>query len=161
MNKLNHQIKVGEGLGLYGVLVIKKYKDGKLIWQSEPMKNKVVSGSGGYGRNLILRRLCGDTTYGFQIDSAAIGTGSTAPADSDTGLQTPVLSGISISNTAVANNVATIDVFITDSALSNGTYREFGFFIGGRLFSRILISPVYTKASGEDTTFSYTLTSTG
>jgi len=148
-------------LGFAGVLLIKKFKDGKEVWRSEPIKNKVVSGSGGYGRNLILRRLTGDTTYGFQIDSAAIGTGTNAPADSDTGLQTSVLSGISISNTAVANDEATIDVFISDGALANGTYAEFGFFIGGRLFSRILISPTYAKGTGEDTTFSYTLTSTG
>ena len=161
MNKTANSNQVAGGIGFYGVLVIKKFKDGKLIWESAPMKNKVVSGSGGYGRNLVLRRLCGDTTYGFAIDSAAIGSGSTAPVDSDTGLETPVLSSITISNTGVANDVATIDVFISDGSLANGTYREFGFFIGAQLFSRILISPVYTKASGEDTTFTYTLTSTG
>lgn len=147
-------------LGLSGVLVIKKWKDGKLIWQSEPIKNKVVSSSG-YGRNLVLRRLIGDTTYGIAIDSAKIGSGTTAPTDSDTDLQTAVVSGISISNSSVSNDVATIDVFISDGTLPNGTYGEFGFFISGRMFSRILISPVYTKASGEDTTFTYTLTSTG
>lgn len=146
--------------GFSGVLVIKKYKDGKLIWQSKPHPNLVVSSSG-YGRNLVLRRLAGDTTYGIAIDSAAIGSGSTAPTDADTGLQTSVLGSITISNTSVSNDVATISVFISDGSLANGTYREFGFFIGGRLFSRILISPAYTKASGEDTTFVYTLTATG
>lgn len=154
MNLLNNKI------GFAGVLTIKKYKDGKLISQSEH-KNKVVSGAGGYGRNLIMRQLIGDTTYGIEIDSASIGDGSTAPADSDTALGNSLVSGISISNSSLANNVATIDVFASDGTLPDDTYNEFGFFIGGRLFSRILISPAYTKATGEDTIFSYTLTSTG
>jgi hypothetical protein len=148
-------------IGFTGVLTIKKYKEGKLIWQSEPIKNKVVSGAGGYGRNLIMRRLVGDATYGIQIDSAAIGDSATAPADSDTALGNSLVSGISISNSSLANNIATIDVFASDATLPDDTYAEFGFFIGGRLFSRILITPTYTKATGEDTIFSYTLTATG
>lgn len=161
-----------------GVLEIRKFPAGAFGYDPEMIKtnlaaiiahikpvsishNKVVSGSGGYGRNLVMRKLSGDNTYGIAIDSAAIGSGSVAPADSDTGLGNSLVSGISITNFALANNVLTIDVFITNATLPNNTYSEFGFFIGGRLFSRVLISPVYTKATGEDTLFTYTLTFTG
>lgn len=144
-------------------MTIKKYKAGtkELIWESGPIKNLVVSGSGGYGRNLIMRQLAGDTTYPIEIDSAAIGSGTDAPADSDTGLQTAVVSGVSVSTSTATNDVLTIDVFMSDTTLPDGTYSEFGLFCNLRLFARILISPSYTKDPGEDTIFTYTLTATG
>lgn len=143
-----------------GSLVITKFKDGQKIWQSEPMKNKVVSSSG-YGRNLIARRLAGDTTYGIEIDSASLGDSNTAPADGDTGLGNSLVSGISITNATVSNNQITIDVFASDGTIADDTYEEFGLFIGGRLFSRLVISPAYVKATGEDSLFTYTLTIAG
>lgn len=135
-------------------------RDGGIVWQSEPLPNKVVSSSG-HGRNIIARQLGADTTYPIAINSAAVGSGTNAPADADTGLQTSVVSGISITNMTVNNNILTVDVFVADGTLTNGTYREFGLFCSGQLFARILISPAYTKASGEDTLFTYALTITG
>lgn len=143
-----------------GELVIKRLRNGKEIWRSEPMKNKVVS-SAGYGRNLILEWMSGDATYPIVIDSAAIGDGTTPPADGDTGLDNSLVSGISISNMVVANNQITVDVFASDGILPDDTYAEYGLFCTGRLLSRVLISPTYTKVTGEDTIFSYTLTMTG
>jgi hypothetical protein len=144
-----------------GYLTIKTFRGGELVRQSERLPNKVVSGAGGYGRNLIARQLAGDVTYSIEIDSAALGSNSTAPADSDTGLNTAVLSDIPITNMTVTNNVLAVDVFVADGNLTNGTYREFGLFCNGRLFARIIISPDYTKASGEDTLFTYELTLAG
>jgi len=144
-----------------GHLTISTYKNDVLIRRSEPMPNKVVSGTGGHGRNLIARQLAGDTTYPLAITSAAAGSGSTAPADGDTGLETPVASNIPITRMIVTNNVLQVDVFVSSANLANGTYREFGLFCGAQLFARIIISPDYTKASGEDTLFTYTLTLTG
>lgn len=148
--------------GISGELVITKFRDGRVVSVSEPMKNKVVSSSG-YGRNIIARLLANDSTYGLYVNSASIGTGTNSPADGDTNLQTPVLTGITITNASVANNVLTIDVFVASGTLANGTYSEFGLFVDStnRLFSRVLISPSYTKATGEDTLFTYTLTITG
>jgi hypothetical protein len=143
--------------GFSGVLTIRKMKDGKEIWRSEPMKNLVVSSSG-YGRNLVIRRLAGDTTYGITIDSAAVGDGTSVPVDANTALGNSLVSGISISNATVANDVLTLDIFASDATLPNDDYKEFGLFIGGRLFSRVLITPTYTKAAGEDTIFSYEIT---
>lgn len=155
------RIKHSERSRVAGHLTISRFRGGELVWRSERMPNKVVSSSGGYGRNLIARQLAGDTTYPLAINSAAIGDGTTAPADSDTGLGNSLASGISITNIVVSNGSLQVDVFVADGALPNGTYKEFGLFCTGRLFARILISPNYTKATGEDTLFSYTLNLTG
>ncbi len=143
-----------------GYLTIKTFKDGFLQRKIGPFKNKVVS-SLGYGRNLILRAMTGDTTYPIVITSASLGTSSTAAADGDTNLVAPTVTGIGITNMTVVNNVLTVDIFVADGSLANGTYAELGLFASGRLISRIVISPSYTKSTGEDSLFTYTLTMTG
>lgn len=147
--------------GIIGELTITRIKNGVREVVGK-YRNKVVSSSG-YGRNIIVRQLANDTTYGLYVNSASAGTGTNAPADGDTDLQTPTVTDIPITNASVSNNILTIDVFVADANLANGTYSEFGLFVGSgdRLFSRVLISPSYTKATGEDTLFSYTLTFTG
>lgn len=144
-----------------GFLTIRKYRAGELVWQSEPIHNKVVSGAGGYGRNIIARQLAGDTTYSMEIDSAAVGDDATAPADSDTGLGNSLVSGIPLTNVTVTNNSIQVDVFVADGTLPNDTYAEFALFCNGRIFCRILIDPAYTKATGEDTLFTYSMSITG
>ena len=151
----------GDEFGFRGVLTIRKYRGGELCWQSALMRNKVVSGSGGYGRNLVMRHLYGDTTYPLEIDSMSLGDGNAAPADSDTALDNPTVTGVPLTTRALANNVLSIDVFITSENLPNGTYREIGFSCDDRLFSRLLLVPEFTKDEGEDVLFSYELTATG
>lgn len=158
---MQKEIRHSDRAGIRGFLTISKYRDGELVWQSEPLPNKVVAGSGGYGRNIIARQLAGDTTYAIEIDSAAVGDGVVAPADSDTALGNSLVSGLAITNMTVTNDDLQVDVFVADANLANDTYGEFGLFCNGRLFARILISPTYTKASGEDTLFTYTLSLTG
>jgi hypothetical protein len=151
---------VDNGIGFYGVLDIKAFKKGEMIRSAGPFKNKVVS-SNGYGRNLILRALAGDATFPVIIDSARLGDYNVAPGDADLMLGGTLVSDIPITNMTVVNNVLTVDVFVADANLPADTYEEMGFFMSGRMLSRILISPAYTKASGEDTLFTYTLTATG
>lgn len=122
------------------------------------MKNKIVSSSG-YGRNIIMRQLTGDTTYDIEIDSAVIGTGSTAPTDNDTGLVAQTAS-FSITSATVSNDSITFSIFMTDALLANGTYTEFGLKCNGRLFSRVIISPSFTKGSNQNTTIDYIITLT-
>lgn len=143
-----------------GVLTIKTFKDGQLVREIGPLKNKVVS-SAGYGRNLILNWMAGVATYPIVINSAAVGDGAVAPADGDTALGNSLVSGLTITNMSVANNILTVDVFVADADLANDTYAEFGLFATGRLISRVLITPAYTKSSGEDTLFTYTCTLSG
>ena len=109
-----------------------------------------------YGVNLFLRHLGGDDTYPLELTFAAIGTGTTAPTDADTGLQTPVLSNVpraTIEFTAV-DQIST-EWFMTNDELANGTYNEFGLFTGTQIFCRSIISPAHTKASNEDTLVEY------
>lgn len=143
-----------------GSLTISTFRDGKVIRTSPAYPNKVVTSSG-YGRNLIARALAGDSTYSVVIDSAALGDSNTAAADGNTGLGNSLVSGIPISNMSASSNVLNVDVFVADDNLPDDTYEEFGLFCDGRLFARVVISPAYTKVSGEDTLFSYTLTLTG
>jgi hypothetical protein len=149
-----------DGARAQGYLTIKTFHDGKLIREVGPFANKVVS-SDGYGRNLILRQMVGDDTYPIVFDAVAIGDDDTAAADGDTDLGNPLVTGIPITNMSLANNVLSMDVFVSDADLPDDTYEEFGIYAAGRLMARIIISPAYTKATGEDTIFTYELTLTG
>lgn len=157
---MQREINHNEESRVGGTLTIRKYKTGKLISQSSPLPNKVVSSSG-YGRNIIARQLAGDTTYAMEIDSARVGDDDTAAADGNTNLGNVLVSDIPITNMTVTNNVLQVDVFVADANLPDDIYKEFGLYCNGRLFARIVISPSYTKASGEDTLFTYTLTLSG
>lgn len=155
-----NEIQAVEIAEVGGVLTIETFVKGEKVRSIGPIHNKVVSSSG-YGRNLLIRQLAGDTTYPIEIDSIAVGDGSTAPVDGDTALGNSLVAGISITEMTVANNQLTIKVFVSDGSLADDVYEELGFFCNGRLFSRIIISPAYTKATGEDTLFTYTLTFAG
>lgn len=154
-----HKLPFADQGSVAGVLTITTSRDG-VAREVGRFPNKVVSASG-FGRNLIARQLIGDTTYPLEIDSAALGSSATAADDTQTGLITPVVSGIAISAASAVGGIVTVDVFVADANLANGTYREFGLFCNGRLFARVVVSPDYTKVSGEDTLFSYTLTLSG
>lgn len=150
-------VKDKDKAGVQGYLTIRKFKNGELVYESPKLPNKVVSGSGGYGRNLLARQLAGDTTYPLEIDSASLGDDNTAPVDANTDLGNPLVEDIPLTNVTVLDDVVTVDVFVADANLPDDTYGEMGFFCNGRLFSRIIIQPAYTKASGEDTLFTYEL----
>lgn len=147
--------------GMAGKLTITTFKKGKKVRQLTDIPNKVVSGSGGYGRNIIARQLSGDTTYAIAIDSAAVGDDNTAATDGDTALGNSLVSGIDVTNATVTDDEVQFDFFVTDANLPDDTYEEFGVFADGRLIARIIISPAYSKSSGEDTLFTYTLTISG
>ena len=159
----NNNLKIKSQAGIYGTYVIKTYRAGtkELLRQSAPIKNLIVNGATGYGKNLLARALMGasfTTVYPLAIDSASIGTGTNTPASSDTGLQTPVVSGI-VTALGEFNSASEfmLSFYIPSGALANGTYKEFGLFCGRKLFARSLISPSYTKGTSEDTTIEYTI----
>jgi hypothetical protein len=158
-NFINKIISIFERQGIHGRVRITAYKAGtkEIVRQTGWMKNLVVS-SANHGRNLICQRLAGTNTYSLNITHGEIGTGSTAPADSDTGLVAPAVR-VGDPFPSVVNNVVKIQFFFSDAQLQNITYREFGTFVDGtitlgtgQLFNRILFNPAYTKAAGEDTT---------
>lgn len=141
------------------MLTIERIVDGKVVETIGPIPNKVVS-SDGYGRNLIVRALAGDTTYPIEIDSISLGDDNTAPVDANTGLGNALETSISVTEKTVSNDQLTVKVFIPDGSIADDTYEEIGFFCNGRLLSRIIIDPAYTK-NGNDTLFTYTQTWSG
>jgi hypothetical protein len=88
-----------------------------------------------------------------------IGTGSTAPANTDVALTTPT-NRASVSYGADSGfNEAQIQFFFPDASLANQTYYEFGTFIGGsstigsgNMFNHALFATPYVKTAGTDTT---------
>lgn len=120
-------------------------------------KNLVVY-STNHGLGLIAQQLIGITTYPLEITQLKIGTGSTAPVAGNTDLQTPVTSGIIRATQSFTSTTATIEFFVPNADLPNGTYNELGIFCGNQLFARSLISPSFTKATNEDTGIEYILT---
>jgi len=150
------EVRANDTSRIAGRLTITAFKDGKQVRRLGPIANKVVS-SEGYGRNLLLRQLAGDLALPLIIDSASIGDDDTAAVDADTDLLNPLVEDIPITNATAVNDDLTVDVFVADANLPDDAYEEFGLFCGGRLFARIIISPAYTKVSGEDTLFTYEL----
>ena len=154
-------MNIEESLKITGQVRITKYRAGtqEILWQSEWMNNLVVNGSN-TGKNLIVQRLIGTTTYSLNIAYGEIGTSAGSPTASDVGIGTPTVRvATSLASIGSAMNEAQLQFFFADAQLANGTYQEFGTFVdgtaataSGQLFNHILFSSPYTKASGEDTT---------
>lgn len=118
-----------------------------------------------YGKNAIAQRLSGQASVG-DITYCAAGTGSTAPDQSDTALETEIFRKL-ISVRSYSGNVATFQIFFTTSE-ANGSLAELGLFgngVGrtasgtpgsGQLFCRSAISR--TKTSNDTLSISWALT---
>ncbi len=148
-------------VGFSGKYRFKKFDSltGEQIWIGPWIENLVVS-SANHGLGLITQRIIGLTTYDLEVTQAKIGTGTTAPVDANTDLETITLSGIIRATQSATATTATIDFFIPASDLANGTYTEFGLFCGAQLFARSIITPSYTKSTNEDTGVEYIITAT-
>ena len=149
--------KINEKGTIKGRFRIKTYKVGtkRLLRKTDWIENLIVLNENN-GLNLFVRHLLGSASLGLEITQAKIGTGDTAPVDADTDLETTVLAGILVSNsTEESVGVVTFEFFMSDSDLTEGTYKEFGVFCDAQLFARALILPVYSKASGEDSQVEY------
>jgi hypothetical protein len=113
------------------------------------------------GRSVLAGLLIGETTYTGAINYGALGSGSAAPASSDTQLGTEVKRKLYARRTH-SSNQAGLDFFFS-KADTSGTYNEFGLFIdgtsvanSGQLFNRALTGG-WTKSSSEAMTVSITI----
>ena len=113
------------------------------------------------GRSVLAQRLANTTTYTGVVNKVALGSSSTAVANTDT-----ILGAETYRNTAASltysNNIAYITGFFS-AAECSGTYAEAGLFIDGtgsantgQLFSHVLAS--ITKTSAQTLTIDWTLT---
>ena len=85
---LKRRNKMKEGFKLRGDVVLELRKDGKVI-EREELKNLIVN-TGKERVAKLLSQGVGGTAFGY----LAIGTGTTSPTTSDTGLETEVSRGI-------------------------------------------------------------------
>jgi hypothetical protein len=125
----------------------------------------LIMDSAGYGLDIIIQRLVGINTYSGNILWIEIGTGSTTPTVNDTALTTPSVRAAVNFQEDYATTDAIVQAYITDANLTNATYTEVGGFIdgtatigSGQIFNHALLSPTYTKVSGEDTTIQIDIT---
>jgi hypothetical protein len=160
----NNKIKLKEQSGITGKVTIIGTKSGAEVYR-KTYNNLVVSGSGGYGKNIIARLLASDNTYTGNITHADLGNGSTPPTLASTLLNNAIARTSVAGNQTVNNNEVTLQFFFSDLLLPDGTYTEFGTFIDGtsavntgRLFNMLIFSDPYEKTTGVDTTIEVILT---
>lgn len=151
--------EVGEGIKLKGVyrFTLRDVNTGAVrVYEYENLIPTV-------GRTAIADHLtnASPSPASLRINYTALGSGTTAPANANTQLETEVYRKAVASQTK-ANNVAYYTAFYTATETS-GTYREAGVFINGTgtansgtLFSRVAIN--ITKTTSETLTIDYTLT---
>ena len=182
---MNHQISVSESMAMKGNILIREWPLGTVerfnamiaegrkeevkaeIASMKPVftQRNLIMQAANLGKDLIIQRLCGVNTYSCNILWGDIGTGTTAPAITDTALTTPSARTALSLATDVSSNQAQLQFFFTDSALSNVTFSEFGTFVdgssslsSGQMFNHALFSPYYTKSTGTDITVEVDLT---
>lgn len=124
-----------------------------------PWINNLVVASDNHGLGIIMQQLIGVKTYPLEITQGKIGTGTTPPTSANTDLQTTALAGILRATQTFTATSCTMEFYISNTDLANGTYTEFGLFCGNQLFARSIISPSYSKSTNEDTGIEYLITS--
>lgn len=155
MKNKQRKIKDKSNAGLKGIYTLTKFKAGTREVLSQQTVENLIVANANHGVDLITQHLVGITTYPLDITKASIGSGTATPTTADTDLETPVVEDIVRTNGVATPTSVTLDFFIPDALLPDGTYGEFGLFCGDQLFARSLIDPAFTKASGEDTSINY------
>lgn len=142
---------------IQGQYRVNKVRKGKTItgeWQ-----DNLIMIDNNAGWNLVFRQLAGTITN-LLIDELKIGTGTTAPTETDTDIETEAVAGIPVATVDATTNPDEVVwvFFIPDRDLPEDEYTEIALFSAGRIFSRILLSPTYEKESGDDTMIEYKIT---
>lgn len=135
---------------LKGEIFAECWRDGKLLW-SDAKRNVVAY----VGIEKFLKKLADEYADPLLISHAALGTGTSTPAATDTQLQTETFRNTSPITTA-ENNILYADAVFESTEVA-GTFKEFGFFIdgtgsanSGNLWNRVSVD---WEKSLEDTLF--------
>jgi len=161
---MNFKKLIDEGHTLKGVwtITIRDALTGK-IKRKHVFENIIPT----MGRNAVARSLAGEaaTLAEIEVNETALGTGSTAPANGDTTLETETFRKAIASSTSSGNQLF-LTAFYTAPEVS-GTFEEAALFINGTgapdsgvLFSRVVFSPAVTKSASETLTVDYVVTIT-
>lgn len=122
-----------------------------LIAQTAWMPNLVVNA----GLQEVLEDLIEQRATGIPITTFKLGTGVTAPAATDTDLETPTVTTDFIANRSRTDQAILFEFFLPDGEVPEDDYTECGMFIGTTMFSHATISPTYEKAANQDTKIDY------
>jgi len=156
LHKIMNKIKAK---GKYRILVYKAGTD-ELLKTTDWISNLIVLNTNS-GLNLVAKHLIGDDTYSLEITKAKMGDDDTAPADADTDLGNTVVNDILWASREESSvGVVLFQFFVADSEMPDQDYKEFGIFCGDRLFARSIITPTFTKSSGQDIRVEYQITLT-
>lgn len=118
--------------------------------KEETVKNLVVLRT----RSIVAERLASVNTYTLNVGHGAVGTGTAAPAASDTqlGSETNRVATASVDVSNSANGIVILSFFWSRASFANSALTEFGNFIdgsatanSGRLCSRVLFASVIDK----------------
>lgn len=140
-------------------LIEKGVKKRKLLRESDEIKNLVVLNDNPSGLYIVLSRMIGNLDYDLEITECKIGNDDTAPTIADTDLGNVLVEDIPpATKSREADDEILITFFINDSEMPDDDYKEFGLFANEQMFARSIISPTYTKSTGEDTEIQYTIT---
>ena len=155
MESINNDIVVPTGKVH---IVIRDAKTGRIKYDDLTNNMFVTS-----GKNAIAKSIMGDISDNTGIITyCALGTGITAPALTDTTLQTEIFRKL-VSVRSYSGNVATFQTFFTTSE-ANGSLKEAGLFgelasgtaDSGTLFCRVAINR--TKTSADTLSLSWAVT---
>ncbi len=140
---------------LKGKYTIKKFKNGKVISETEHENLVVLNENSGLW--IVLNQLLLGTPS-LEITHARIGTDDTPPVLANDSLGSAVAYDFPWARKARnTDEEIEFEFFLTDADLPDGEYHEFGLFCGERMFCRSLIEPSHTKSENEDTQILYTL----
>ncbi|MFA6006922.1 MAG: hypothetical protein WC764_04345 [Candidatus Paceibacterota bacterium] len=157
VSRLKDEIERASHASIYRGLLADYYKRAKV--EEMVFSNLIPT----VGRSVLAQRLANTTTYTGIVNYAALGSGTTAPNNSDTQLGTESYRK-TIDSQTYTNNVAYLSVFIP-AGTATATHYEAGLFIDGaagantgQIFSRVLFSPPVAKTALVSLTLDISLT---
>lgn len=141
----------------YNISAVCRNADGSIAWQDN-RKNLIAT----VGRAVFAQHLAQDDTYTGHITRGALGSSTTAPANSDTQLGAETIRKAPTAYSANSNKAFITFVFGASEAV--GTHKEFGTFIDGTdtansgvLFSHLSVDWVKTNAQSLTVDCVYTI----
>ncbi len=154
-------MKYKDTFNIKGQYIIRKYRDGVLIWESPVIENMLML-TENRGLAIIFNRLLGVKTHDLEITSLSIGKDDTPPTDENEDLGDAIVEDIPYATRSrIGLDEIQLEYFISDNELPDDDYEEIGLFTGTgatkRLFARSIIEPTFTKSTGEDIALLYTI----
>ena len=143
-------INIKERLSVSGRLQV--IRDGEIVFDNH---NTITDN----GFSVLLRTLTGTAPLATTgINQIRLGTGTVSNQQTAADLSSPRTNFIGRTELDVDDMSAQYDFFSPDSVLPNATYTEIGMYIGGILFSYVLLGPAIEKATKQNYLFRYILT---